>query len=533
MFFGLEPVSVALADSDASKPGNQIKSKSTGNDVAFFTKTTRLWKGRSQIICFQVAEPAVEDRYYSFQLDEKLVHLLIPPRILKGEKIGYLRVQALVEGKTQIGIEGAKLDVDVVTDPALSSLAELNPQIVSPASGASVWGEFSVGVEQLALGDSTLLPVPTLRLPDGKQLMGRVVPDQKPSPHARWVFDVNASELSPGTNKLVAVEKDADGRDVSSNSLMVDVVSPDAGSMLSGLCQDELSGDRTALDGPNPPKVINDDKYGKGMTVDDGNEGESWCLPVWIATKGQYQMLVTARGEIGGDALPTIAMLIDEQLQPETTVRLATTEWQRVPVGHPVTLEAGGHILSVRIRNAFSQGPEDIRSLYLQKYEFVRVDRPEMKLASASGPAGEGATMMTMVAANNEPPAGGGSSMMSMVAANNGGPVGGGSPMMAMVATAHASGQAGDLHVAFLNNPDGQMVTGTVDLTAKCWWPDRDHAPPPQVQLYRRSISFCAGPKHAGIEGSPPFWRVGQKRAADGPGSARFSAVQASVSTHG
>jgi hypothetical protein len=417
------------------------------------------------MIYFQVAEPAIEDRYYSFQVDEKIVHLLIPPRILKGEKIGYLRVQALAEGRTRLGIEDAKLEVEIVRDPAAGMITELQPQIVTPAAGANVWGEFAVGVEQLSLGDPSQLPMPTLLLPDGKEVSGHIVPDQKPGPHARWAFTVNADDLPPGPSRLVAVAKDATGRDVRSNAITVIAIRPGQEAVLAGLCQDKINGDRTANDGTNPPKAVNDDKYGQGMILDNSSEGQSWCLPVWIEKKGDYQMLVSARGEIGGDGLPTLAVLVDEQNQTETQARLATTEWQRIPVGRPFTLEAGGHILSVRIRNGFGQGAQDERKLYLQKYELARVDPPVSGLAAnPGGMAGAGSSMMAMVAANNPASSGAGSTMMSMVAGQ------------------HAV-RAGNLQVVFATNLDGQMVTGAVNVAAQCWWPDRDHAPPPRVEL--------------------------------------------------
>jgi hypothetical protein len=417
--------------------------------ISFLTQKTRLWEGRSQIICFRVAQPAIEDRYYSFQVDEKLLHLLVPPQILKGETMGYLRVRPLVEGKTQLHIEGAKLDIDIAQDAATGRIAELNPRIVTPASGSNVWGQFAVGVEQICLGDADQLPIPTLRLPDGKDVIGHVVPDQKPGPHARWVFTVDSAALAPGSNKLIAVQKDAAGREIQSNSIYVDVVAPAGDALLSGLCQDKNSGDRTANDGSEPPKLIDDEKYGQGKILDTSEGGRSWCMPVSIAKKGQYQMFVTTRGEFACDALPTIGVQLDEEGNSATTARLATTEWQRLPVGHPFTLEAGNHILSVRILNGINQGPEDTRFLYLQKYELACVDKPNSRLASSGGGAPGG--------------------MMSM---------------MAMTAGAGGGSGTDGLHIAFTEDLDGKMVAGTVEVEAKCWWPDREHSPPPRVQLF-------------------------------------------------
>jgi hypothetical protein len=469
-----------MSRAETASPSTQVVTSPTGqvpgDEISFFTGKTRLWKGRSQIICFQVAQPASEDRYFSFQLDEKRLHLLIPPRILKGEKIGYLRLQALAEGTTRIAIEGAKLDVEIVKDPAMNSIAELNPEIVTPASGADVWGEFMVGVEQLSLGDPSQLSVPTLLLPHGKELSGQVVPAQKPGPHMRWVFTVKAGDLSRGSNKLVAVEKDEAGREVQSDPIYIDVIEPEPGAILSGPCAGENSGDRASGDGSDAPKVINEDKHGQGMIVDDGDEGHSWCLPVWIAKNGEYQMMVTARGEFAGDALPTLALRVDEEPQPQTTVRLATTDWQRIPVGHPVALTEGWHILSARIRNGFAQGPEDTRSLYLQKYEFAAVSGPQTNLAAN---AGGGSPMMAMAAANDAGAGAGGSPMMAMVAANNM------DPTLPMMAGNPSDGEAGQgLHITFANNIDGQIVTGAIDVAAQIWWPDREHSPPPRTELY-------------------------------------------------
>ena len=98
-------------------------------------------------------------------------------------------------------------------------------------------------------------------------------------------------------------------------------------------------------------------------------------MPVTIPAKGLYELVLTARGDIGGNALPTLALMIDGAFNPATTARLATTEWQRLPVGHPVILEAGSHVLSVRFRNGFRSNPIDSRHLYLAHYELARLDQ--------------------------------------------------------------------------------------------------------------------------------------------------------------
>ncbi len=411
------------------------------------------------MILFQLAQPAGQDRFYSFQIDEKMVHLLIPPQVLKGEKTGYLRVQSLVAGKTQIEIGGAKLGVEIAPDPVISTIGELRPEIVTPAAGSQVWGKFAVGVQQLAMGDPGQLPAPVLRLPGGQEIAGHAVPNQKIGPHARWVFEVNADDLAPGANALVAVTKDSSGREVTGEPVFINAIRPDASSMLTGLCTDGADTDRPADDGPRPPNVMDDAQFGVKSIVDNTNENQSWCLPVWTDTRGQYQLFVTARGEMGGDALPTLGLNIDETYQPETTVRLATTEWQRIPVGHPVTLDEGGHFLTVRARNGFNQGADDMRMLFLRQYELVRLDSPAIQLASNNGGNGPGA--------------------------------GAGAGTGGAKKNARHPGTA-EVHVAFADNLDGQIVTGAVDVRTRISWPDREHTPPPRVELYVNQ-RFVAG----------------------------------------
>ncbi len=421
-------------------PAPNATSTAAEAKITFFVPKTRLWLGRSQIICFQLSQPATEDRYYPFEVDEKIVHLLIPPRVLKGETIGYLRVQPLAEGKTRIGVADAKIDVEIMRDPAAHNVAELSPQIVSPASGAYVWGQFAVGVEQMTLGDPTTLPAPTLLLPNGKEITGHAVPDQKPSPHARWTYTVNADDLGPGSNSIVAMVQDDSGHVVTSDPLDVVTVKPDASALVAGSCQQADAHDRPANAGGNGPAPVNDDKYNQGTVLNE-TDGGSWCLPVWVPKQGRYQMMITARGDMAGDALPTLGVTQDEEGQARTTTRLATTEWQRIPVGRPLPLSPGGHMLTLRFGNGMSRGPDDTRTLFLQKFELARVDQP---------------------AAN--------------VASNGGG-------MMAMSMMSGGSGE-GDLQVNFTNYFDRQMDTGAIDVYGQCWYRQEDHPVPPKVDLF-------------------------------------------------
>jgi hypothetical protein len=450
---GLHCLSAAalLAIAPVQSICGQTASPASGTGVApaqnsavpsFFTSKTRLWNGRSQIICFQLPQPAIQDQTFPCKVDDKLVQVLMPPRVLAGEKIGYLRVQSIAEGKTQLDLDGAKLDLDIVKDPAFGTVSTFNLRIISPVEGASVWGDFSVGVEQMTQGNAAQLPMPVLRLSNGKEVAGHRLPDTNPSQYGRWVYDIKAGDLSPGDNELVATTTDRGGRPVESNSVELNEVSPDPSSIMTGVCKDADSPD-------HPPRTGGG---GRAGTFKDEQYGDVLqgicCLPLWITKEqeGEYQMVVTTRGELAGDGLPTYGMSIDEDGQSGTGVELATTEWRRLPLGHPIFLTEGGHMLNIRPGN---------RGL-LQKYELARLDAPVSgsKLTANGGEMGDTTLPMT------------GSTPMNMMAENRGSP------------------PSHDLHIVFTDNLDGQTVAGPLDFGAQCFWPNQNHSPPPKSELY-------------------------------------------------
>jgi uncharacterized protein (DUF1800 family) len=516
---------------DDRKPDRPAKAMSADtaapspSGVSFLTKKTRLWYGRSQVLCFSADQPVDESRYFSFQVDEKFLHVLIPPTLLPGSKIGYLRLRPLAEGHTKIKIDGASIDVDIVRDTAASTLEQTRPEIVSPVQGSVIWGTFAVGVEQLNFSPDSHPVQPVLRLPDGHEIAAHVVPDGQPGPHLKYAFTVEATMLHHGANDLIAVCKDSSGHEVASDPVNVVVINPEPSAILAGDCRDTIN---TA---PPPPKVppatppkpfkpadlVADDKGNFGQVVMNPGENPPWSLPVKVPGKGRYVMVMTARGDIGGNALPTLAVLVDDNNNALSTARLATTEWQRLAIGRPFTLESGDHILSVRFRNGFNQGPNDFRRLYLAKYELLRIDPPEaaapvaladnqaapsmqpsMQDSSAMQPKDAPASMQTMQPAMRDTSAAQSkaSSAPSMQDPNNMQAKNAAAPMASMMqegaspeskaayaAMMDALPPAGSFNVVFRDALDGQTIAGQVQINALCWWPSRDHTPPPTVDL--------------------------------------------------
>jgi len=359
---GADPASAAAAP---TAPIFDPSVKPSASGVTFLMKKTRLWLGRSQVVCFYAKQAPDEDRYFSFNVDETYLHVLIPPTLLPGAHLGYIRVRPTVEGKTQMTLDGAKLDVEIVRDTAAGTPDVTRPEIVCPTRGAVVWGKFVVGVEQLNFSANAHPPSPVLRLPDGREIAAETVPDQQPGPHLHYAFTVDAAVLPPGTNELTAIFQEASGYQVASEPAEVTIVHPDPAAILSGDCKDLVN----TLPPPLkvapvlppgatpkpfvPPMVIADDKGVFGPIVSSPGDNPPWRMPLTVPARGLYQMIVTARGDFGASALPNVALIIDNAQNPVTMARLATTNWQRIPVGNPFLLEAGGHILSFPFRNGF------------------------------------------------------------------------------------------------------------------------------------------------------------------------------------
>jgi uncharacterized protein (DUF1800 family) len=534
----------ALPASAPAAPVFDPSVKPSASGVTFLTRKTRLWLGRSQIICFYAKQAPEEDRYFSFNADETCLHILIPPTLLPGAHLGYIRVRPIREGTTQLSLDGARLDVEIVRDTAAGTLELTRPEIVSPSRGAVVWGKFVVGVEQLNLSGNAHPPLPALRLPDGREMAAQTMPGQQPGPHLHYAFTVDAAALKPGTNELTPVLREASGHEVIGEPIELTVVDPDPVAILSGDCKDLVN---TLPPPPKvapvlppgaspkpfvPPAVIADDRGVFGPIVSNPGENPPWRMPLTVPAKGLYQMIVTARGDLGANALPTIGLVIDNAQNPVTTARLATTDWQRIPVGNPFPLEPGGHILSVSFRNGFGSGPTDSRHLYLAKYELVRLDPPgaPMLASNAAGTMTEQAAMpaapmqetamqsttmqgAAMQSATMQETAMQGATMQGaamqstavppvpMPSPPTPGPVVPSTAMQSQPASATAMQEmamqarsmgvpmtqdaipSGSFHIVFRDPLQGRTIAGPVQIGALCWWPDRGHSAPPKVDL--------------------------------------------------
>ncbi len=436
-------------------------STATPKSVSFPTPKARLWLEQNQVLCFNV--PVSDSAHaFVFKADPNFLQILMPPAALPGQSIGYIRVRPVKKGDTKLILDGASLNIEIVPEPDAYTLWQRRPEIVSPTPGSAVWGSFSVGVEQLDFGNVPNTIPPVLRLPNGQELVAQPVPGDYPGPHRRYAFTVDAQSLSPGTNSLRAVIRTPSREEISSEPVDVFVARPVAAAMLAGDCKDQVGTPPPLPDKPpehprgpyHPQPTFPDAQSGTGSIVRN-----MLYVSVTIPKDGVYGLMMRVRGDVGGDALPTLEWQVDNDARYSArSCRLATTSWQNIPVGTPISVRAGTHTLTLREKYNFGSVPQDIRQLSMARYELAPLD------------ALAGTEVATSTA---------GSTMMMQ----------GGAPTMAMqsmvsgASNAQAATAAGGFHVFFADHLQGKTIASEVQIYARTVYPTTPGVPPPQVDV--------------------------------------------------
>ena len=107
--------------------------------LRFYSPRTVLWLGRKAVIPFELNQPASTDLTYPASVaDYGMIEILRPPVVLAGQSTGFLRVRALLPGRTRLLVPGhGAIDLEIKPDPAGAAEALVDPEsgrprIVSP-----------------------------------------------------------------------------------------------------------------------------------------------------------------------------------------------------------------------------------------------------------------------------------------------------------------------------------------------------------------------------------------------------------------
>jgi hypothetical protein len=398
--------------------------------IGYFSPEARLWLDESQVIPFRVAAPTESGRALDTAVDPPDAAEILQPAVVLGKETqGFLRLRARRTGAAELIVDGARLPLRIEPNPSAEVIAP-RPTLICPPEGACVYGTFTAGVEINTVSPDDVPSEPRLLLPDGREISPRSQTISGPGSVRLYAFDVNADELPAGPLALRPVAKDAHGRRLAGDRVMVNVIRPDTSVMISGACVDRVNDPRPARFGEKPPPVA--PAGGTPEYVENFRPDPAWCVQETIDKPGWYQLTMRVRGRPALGSFPSVGVVLNDDNQALSGSRLVDHAWHRIPIGVPFRLEAGKQNITARFLNDFSRGKGNDRDLFLERYELVRVSADEAAPADS-----DGAGMMM----------GGGAEVMMMGASRSG-----------------LVGDPSALRVAFAERLEGRLVQGPLQL---------------------------------------------------------------------
>jgi uncharacterized protein (DUF1800 family) len=407
-------------------------------------------------------------------------------RILPGQSMGYALVRTVGVGEATLRTGSSTVRVKVV--PGTIGVEDAGmafgptPRLVSPTGGAGVWGTVHVSAAAWREDGETN---PKVRLRVGGEEHAVMLDPvwmnaATDGPLALASFAVDLSGRQPGPCELRIVRTDARGIEHPGDAAVVQVVAPDSASLLSGECETDYGIILPGQFGPPTPRpkgaVADDAAASGGKFFNNAAAEPRFRYEVDVPSDkgaGWYQVMLTAGGDASCAAMPSVGITIDEAQRPTTASAIAQPAWHRTPIGTPVLLEPGRHVLRCDFVNDFAAKGTD-RNLRLDKIEVLRV-------AGAGGTgtgAAHGDKMMSdagaMMATQSE---GSGGDQMMMSGGGGGAAASGAWPASARTATRPA------VRIAFDRPIDGLAVMGEIEVRGTVWWEDQKGTPPPQVAL--------------------------------------------------
>ncbi len=409
-------------------------------ETTFFSSEARLWLEETQVIPIRVSAAPGEKRVLPTKFfPPEAGEILQPATVLKGETTGFLRVRSKRAGRAHLEVDGKKLSLEVLPNSCAAALLP-KPEIISPPSGACLYGVITAGVEINLPSPGVALTEPRLLLADGRELAPRAQTLTAAGSARIFAFDLNADDLPVGPLTLQASATDAQGRRVMGEPVLVNVIRPDPSAMVAGACSERINDPRPERFGEKIPLVATEESSGRSYVRSVGPD-PAWCFKETIDKAGLYQLTLRVRGDPAMGSFPSVGVILNEGDFALSGSRLVDTAWHRIPVGAPVRLEAGEQTITARFLNDVAPAKGSDRNLYLDRYELVRV-------ATDAAPVGETADATMMMS--------GGDSMMTAA------------PMMAGGSSLAPSGVA-PLRVSFSSRLHGQIVQGPLSLRGTCW----------------------------------------------------------------
>ncbi|CAN5767343.1 hypothetical protein BH11PLA1_BH11PLA1_04200 [soil metagenome] len=517
--------------------------------TTFDVESTVVDAGHTHMLPIRLAAPAKSlVRPASVSSDPSVLKVVRCAEVLEGFDLGFVRVLALRPGEVDLRIGTGVQHVRVVMprSPVWSDLG--SPAVIAPLDGACAWDEVSVGVRWLE-NPSAPLGAVSLRV-EVPGLPPRVIASASitevtlgPSRLARFVIDARAllseAEVETALVTLTPVAQPA------SEPAMASAEAPGAGRairvrLIRPRAEAVIADDAAELKDTERPKRFERGKVsiatdprshnGAGGKVAMHNSADPpTCMPLHVTETGMYQMIITAAGDFGLGAYPTVGFTIDNANQPVTSGQLLASGYHRLAVGVPVKIEAGERVIAARFENDISAGNLGDRNLRLERIELLNISEALLPAARKPGApvsteAKVGAAPEGMAPGDSmtgggmmQPQAQGGEGMMAKGEASTKAPPdtmmsagADGAPKTDVIDPAAPGALQRDDHfgiayrgarVEWMTLFDGELVTAPVELEGLTTWEAADRTPAPRTVLLING--FEAASQYAV---APRFW---------------------------
>ncbi|MEZ6233127.1 MAG: DUF1800 family protein [Phycisphaerales bacterium] len=331
--------------------------------------------GRSRVIAFEASQPGSESRRFEATVEPPgVLEVLAPPTLLDGERIGYLRVRGLRAGTATLAFAGQEIEVEVVEPGFAPAWSDSAPRIVSPVSGARVWGEFSVGAEvrvEPREPEGRLV----LRTSNGGTIEASRATDAAMGPDRRFVFELGSggeTSSPPGPLKITPVWVTDAGERVG-EAVTIELIEPRGAALRTAEAEARHDDPRPERFREGRVNVGRADDASGGQYANNAGAYPPVCVPIRVEHAGWHQVLVRASGTFAGGELPWVDVFVDNEQFPRTGGSLVSMRWHRVAVGEPIWLEAGTRTITPFFANDFYVPQVADRNLMLDVVEVARL----------------------------------------------------------------------------------------------------------------------------------------------------------------
>lgn len=445
--------------------------------ITHLTDTTRAEAGRSRVIAFEVNEAATEDTELPYTLSQpERLRVLDAPRISKGHRLGYVRVEGIKAGVCVLEISGAKLRIEVA---AATNVDPVTPYIIGPSTGARAWGTFNVGVEIRKVRGQAL-PKIELRTRDNKTFTESERYEDLAT-HLHVMFQLDGAKFQPGQVFLTPVAVYPDGSEQAGPTTLIHVLHPTDAEIQGGEAEADYEMERPQRFRDDRKNVGQHEEASGGKFFANYSAYPAFCFPVSVPENGFYQAMVTVAGTRGQGILPTVELFVDDNNLSSTNGRLLRGDWHRIALGIPIYLEAGEHALTPFFANDFYVPNVCDRNLFIDRIQVVRVADVD---GGAGGKQEAPEASAELQAAIDDP----------------------------------LGARTTPLRVAFVRPLQGQIVPGLLEITGTCWWSELESQPAPLVKLEINGQTV-----QSQRSGAPKFW-VDAAHFEPGPNTIRLIA---------